>query len=230
MSLRRPAIALIAGAALLTAGCGDSPSASGSGANIVEDSTTSEDTPEAADTGETEDTADAEDTTEADTETEDTTETEADTPSGDLGTRDNPLPIGTTITMGDWELSVTDVNLDAAEEIQAENEFNDPPADGRQFVMWEIEATYTGDDSGEPWLDFSWGVVGSAGNTFDGGGMEDYCGVIPNDIMEAGETFPGGTVTGNVCYSVPSDQVDGSTIRIEESFSFDDTRAFYATS
>lgn len=200
----------------LVSGCGTSDPASGSGADVV-DETSAETSP-----------ADG-----AETEPEASATAEESSPAADskLGTRENPLPIGTTIEMGDWKLTVTDVALDATETVMSENEFNEPPADGRQFVMFGVEATYDGTDSGTAWLDFSWAIVGSGGNTFgDSGDMEDYCGVIPNDLNEAGEAFPGASVSGNVCFSVPSDQIEGSTIRIEELISFEDTRAFYATS
>jgi hypothetical protein len=145
-----------------------------------------------------------------------------------LGTRDNPLPLGTTIEMGDWTLSVTDVASDATDEVMAVNEFNDPPADGRQFVMFTVEATYDGAESGTAWLDFDWAIVGSSGNTFGESSMDDYCGVIPSPLDETGETFPGGAVSGNVCVSAASDQLDGATIRVEELLGFTDTRAFFA--
>lgn len=145
-----------------------------------------------------------------------------------LGTRENPLDLGTTIEMGDWTLAVLDVTLDATDAVLEENEFNDPPADGRQFVLFTVKATYAGEDSGTAWTDFSWAIIGSEGNTFGGTSMNDYCGVIPNPLDETGETFPGGNVKGNVCISAASDQLDGATIRIEETLSFEDARAFYA--
>ncbi len=144
-----------------------------------------------------------------------------------LGTRDNPLEVGTRIEMGEWDLAVSEVQFDATDAVLEENQFNDPPVDGRQFVLIAVDATYEGDESGTAWLDFSWAVVGSQGNAF-GTGTDDYCGVIPDSLDDTGETFPGGSVSGNVCVSVESDQVEGATIRIEESLSFDDTRAFYA--
>jgi hypothetical protein len=146
-----------------------------------------------------------------------------------LGTRSNPLDIGTTIEMGDWQLAVVDVTRDATDQVMAENEFNDPPADGYQFIMFEVDATYVGDDSGDPWLDFSWAIVGSEGNTFgSGGSMDHYCGVFPNPLDEQGETYTDGSVSGNVCISADSAQLEAATIRIEETFSMQDTRAFYA--
>ena len=219
------------GIALLAAACGGGP-ASGSGASIVEDDPAEVEATDPADDAEADPDGATEDTDDGAKETDrssDATEEEAtaDADEEALGTRDNPLPVGTRIEMGDWTLAVTEVTLDAAEQVMAENQFNDPPVEGRQFVLFSVGATYEGEDSGMAFVDFSWAVVGSAGNTF-GTAMEDYCGVIPDSLDGTGETYPGGNVSGNVCVSVASDQVDGATIRIEETFSFDDTRAFYA--
>ena len=209
---------------LLAVACGGGP-ASGSGATVIDDE------PEAEVTDTTDDeVGDDTGTDETEEPAEDAVEDEAaeeEPAEVALGTRDNPLPVGTRMEMGDWTLAVTDVTLDATEQVMAENPFNDPPVDGRQFVLFAVDATYEGEDSGTAWLDFSWAIVGSAGNTF-GTAMDDYCGVIPNSLDDTGETFPGGSVSGNVCVSAESDQVEGGTIRIEETFSFDDTRAFYA--
>ena len=214
--------------ALLLAACGGGP-ADGSGASVVDDDTTATEEAEADATSEesggaAEDAATAD---ESDLDDEAQADEEANGDDAALGTRDKPLEIGTRIEMGDWTLAVTDVTLDATDEVMAANQFNDPPVEGRQFVMLNVDATYEGDESGTAWLDFSWAIVGAAGNTF-ATGMDDYCGVIPDPLDDTGETFPGGTVSGNVCVSVDSDQIEGGTIRIEESLSFDDTRAFYA--
>ena len=198
MKSKRIWVLAAAGAAMILAGCDAGP-ADGSGANVVEED---EPTEEEADEAEAD---------------------EAEADEAALGTRDNPLPIGTQIEMGDWTLAVTDVTVDAAEQVMAENQFNDPPEEGHQFVMFNVDATYEGEESGTAWLDFSWAIVGSEGNTFS-----DRCGVIPDSLDDTGETFPGGSVSGNVCYSAASDQIEGGTIRIEELISFDDTRAFYA--
>src|SRR5690606_28952265 len=95
----------------------------------------------------------------------------------------------------------------------------------RQFVLFGIEATYNGDETGTAWLDFGFQVLGSEGNTF-GSGMEDYCGSIPGDLMDEGEAFPGATVSGNACVSVPSEQLEGALLIAEDTFSFDNERVF----
>ena len=218
MKSKRTWVLAAAGAAIMLAAC-DVP-ADGSGASVVE-----EGEPVADEAAEPE----ADEAAEA--EADEAAETEADeAPTGDdaaLGTRDNPLAIGTRIEMGDWTLAVTEVTLDAIDMVMDENQFNDPPVEGRQFVMFAVDAIYEGDDSGTAWLDFSWAIVGSGGNTF-GTGMDDSCGVVPDSLDDTGETYPDGSVSGNVCISVESDQIEGGTIRIEEFLSFDDTRAFYS--
>jgi hypothetical protein len=222
---------LLAGALVLAA-CGD-PSASGSGATIVEPdaeaSAMEDDAGDDAATAVTEEPADDEPAgTDEPDATDDDGHDDTEAAAGALGTRDAPLELGTVIEMGEWTVAVTEVTLDATDAVMAENEFNDPPVEGRQFVLFRVEATYAGDDSGDPWLDFSWAIVGSGGNTFGGASFDDYCGVIPDALDERGETFPGGSVEGNVCVSAASDQLEGGTILVEETFSFEDTRAFYA--
>lgn len=53
-------------------------------------------------------------------------------------------------------------------------------------------------------------------------------GVIPDDINDAGETFPGGTICGNVCWSVGAGDVASLAMIAEESFTFEETRVFFA--
>jgi hypothetical protein len=219
-------LAPIALAIVVLTGC--DASADGSGATIVETEDAAAETESTDDADEAE--ADEAEADEAEADEAEADEAEVTEEPEALGTRDNPLPLGTRIEMGDWTLTVSEVTLDATDLVMAENEFNDPPVDGRQFVMFKVDASYEGDDSGTAWLDFDWAIVGSAGNTFGGASMDDYCGVYPDPLDETGETFPGGSVSGNVCISAESDQVEGGTLRIEESFSFDDTRAFFSLS
>ncbi len=157
-------------------------------------------------------------------------------PSGDVppapaptesaaGTRGNPAPLGAVAKIGDWEVKVVDLNKDGADIVAAENMFNDAPAEGRSFVIWSIEATYTGSESGTAWIDLNWKLVGASGNSF-GDGFDDSCGVIPDDLFNMGETFAGGIVSGNVCVSAETSQIDGGTILVEELFG--GSRTFFA--
>lgn len=144
------------------------------------------------------------------------------------GTRQNPLDPRTTVRVGDWEVTYLGAVLDGTGLVMEENQFNDPPLEGRQFVLFQFEGTYVGEDSGLWWIDLTVSVLGSAANTFGGSGnFDDECGVIPDDIDGSNETFPGGQITGNECVSVPADQIDGALVFIE-AFTFgDDNRTFY---
>lgn len=142
-----------------------------------------------------------------------------------IGTRGNPAPLGSTAKVGDWELRITDVTLDAAEIIKAENMYNDDPIEGRSFVLWTVAATYTGSESGTAFYDLDWKIVGAAGNSF-GTGTNDYCGSLPNSLSDSGEAFPGAIVVGNVCISAETTQLSGATILVEETFG--GSRTFFA--
>lgn len=145
------------------------------------------------------------------------------------GTRENPLPAGSTVELGSWTVTLGPSNADATEAVMSENEFNEPPAEGRQFVLAPVTAVYGGDESGLAWMELTIEFVGSAGNTF-GSAFEDDCGVIPSPLIDQGEVFAGGEVSGNVCVSVPADQIAGGAWSVSESFSFDDARFFVGIS
>lgn len=154
---------------------------------------------------------------------------EADDTSAAVGTRENPAPAGSTVKLGEYTVSLGATATNANDAIAAENQFNEAPVAGRQFVMVPVTATYNGSESGLPWLDLSVNFVGSAGNTYGGSGStDDYCGVIPVALSDQGEIYGGATSAGNVCVSVPSAEIEGGTWVVEESLSFDDSKVFFA--
>jgi hypothetical protein len=135
------------------------------------------------------------------------------------GSRTNPLQPGTAVDVGDWSV-VLGVTIQNADDLVAEeNQFNDPPVDGRQFVMAPLAATYQGTKSGTAWIELGFKFLGSAGNTF-GSSSDDSCGLIPGDLLDQGEAYPGATVEGNVCVSVPTDQIVGGAWIIEDDTNF----------
>lgn len=173
--------------------------------------------------GDTTDDADAEGAAEEDAAAEE------DEPSAAVGTRQNPAPAGSTIKLGEYSVSLGVTATNANDAVAAENQFNEPPVAGRQFLMVPVTATYNGSESGLPWLDLSVNFVGSAGNTYGGSGStDDYCGVIPVALSDQGEIYGGATSAGNVCVSVPSAEIEGGTWVVEESLSFDDSKVFFA--
>ncbi len=146
-------------------------------------------------------------------------------PSGPVGSRGNPHPGGTTVTVGEWDITVTGVVEDATATVLAENTFNDPPDDGRQFFLVGIEATYEGKTSDLLVVSTSFNVVGPLAVAYTG---EDACGVVPDELDAFTEVFPGGTVSGNLCWSVRSEDVEGLELYSQESFSFDGEPEFFS--
>jgi hypothetical protein len=137
------------------------------------------------------------------------------TATGAMGTRDNPVPIGTAADLGGgWSLTVVDVIPNGTDQILAENQFNNPPAEGRQFFMVTISATYNGQNSSTFNSAVSLSAVGASNVAYKG--FEDRCGVIPNQLSSS-EVFGGGAITGNVCWSVRSDDVD-SLVMFSDSY------------
>lgn len=131
-----------------------------------------------------------------------------------VGTRGNPAPIGTALEAGGWVVQVDEVVPDATDLVLAENMFNEPPAEGRQFLMARVTVQYNGDEEpatlfGAP---FEFSLFGSRGveyTTFD-----DDCGVVPEELDLFKELYKGGSVSGNLCWSVPSDEVDSLLLRV----------------
>lgn len=141
----------------------------------------------------------------------------------DMGTRSEPLAAGSTVTVGDWSVTVGATNLDASAEIAAENSFNDPPSDGHAFVMVPVDLTYLGEGSDTPWVSLSFTLVGGDGNVYD-----ERCGVTPSSVRDISEMFNGASASGNVCAEVAESALEGAAWRITESFSFDDAEAWVA--
>lgn len=145
----------------------------------------------------------------------------------ETGSAEEPLPAGTELALENWTVVLGETVTDATEQVLEENELNDPPVEGRQFVMAPVTATYVGEESGDAFFELNFLFLGSGGNTFGTAG-DDFCGVIPDDLAEQGEVFPEAEVNGNVCVSVPSDQVDGGAWIVEDLVAAEERRYFVA--
>jgi hypothetical protein len=122
-------------------------------------------------------------------------------------TRTNPILLGTSAAVADWRVAVLSVTPDATAEVLAENQFNDPPAPGRQFYIARVRATYTGNDSASFDGGYRLRAVGSSSVEYTSFG--DSCGVIPDELSD-NQVFTNGMIEGNVCWAVRS--TDASTL------------------
>lgn len=140
--------------------------------------------------------------------------------SGEVGTINNPAPIGsetqvTVDTFGDadgsvWAAVVAGPGTDITEAVLAENSFNDPPAEGFAFygVPFELTLVEAGKEPLAPWLNLTWDVFATSSlRVFDEG-----CGVTPNEFDDLTEVFVGGTLSGNLCFSLPISDIEAGPL------------------
>jgi hypothetical protein len=125
-----------------------------------------------------------------------------------VGTRENPVPIGTTADLEDgWKVTVMNVIPDATNAVLRENQFNDPPKAGNQFFLARIQAKYTGSGSDTFGGSYRLRAVGpsSVGYTT----FTNHAGVIPDPLPDS-EVFSGGVIEGNIGWEIRSS--DASTL------------------
>ncbi len=153
--------------------------------------------------------------------------TEEDQAATGEGNQDSPLPFGEVGRVGDYEVRVLEVTPDATELVLAENQFNEPPAEGNQFYMVRVEVTYTGSGSGDPGFDLNFQSVGDRNQGYDISSAD--CGVVPEQGYEVGELFEGGAAEFNVCWEISSDDAESLVMYVEPLFSFeDDQRVWFS--
>ncbi|MCU1633375.1 MAG: hypothetical protein JWM61_2027 [Micrococcaceae bacterium] len=123
-------------------------------------------------------------------------------PATDAGTRENPYPIGSVIESDDWRIVVNSVTLAATDAVIAVNQFNEPPAEGSEYILVNYSATYLGDDpNGQMPAFVSLDYVTSDGTTVNG---FDSIAVAPEPIDTTSTLYTDGTATGNKTFAVPT--------------------------
>ena len=137
-----------------------------------------------------------------------------DAAADEVGSRENPAPLGTTIQIGstagmvDWDVTLGAVTLDADDIVADENRFNEPAPEGFQYAMVPVTVVYRGADTGTPWAELSVDFVSAAGTTH---AASDSFAVVPSPLTDVNELFPGASGSGNVVVAVPSADVEKGT-------------------
>ena len=108
----------------------------------------------------------------------------------------------------------------------AESQFNDPPKAGRQFLIARVRASYRG-PKGSDTFDggFRLRAVGRSNVSYTS--FEDSCGVTPDEDALDKEVFRGGTVEGNVCWSVKRSDVGSLVAYDDGGWSFNAQRPYF---
>lgn len=137
-----------------------------------------------------------------------------------LGTRENPYPIGATVSTDDWEVTVDSFTAQADEAVLAENPFNEAPAEGSSYALVGLTLKRVGTESGTP-FEIDVNYVTASGNTIT---TSDNLAVAP-DAISYNELFPGASVTGNLVLVVPDG--DAGVLQVRVGLFNDDV--FFAT-
>lgn len=127
-------------------------------------------------------------------------------------TRENPYPLGTVISGKDWKIVINSVTFNANDAVAAASELNDPPADGKEYIIINYTATYIGDDSnGDSAAFASVDYVTVDGVTVD---ETDSIAVAPDAIDSLTTLYNGASVTGNVVRAVPVDSAQDGVLAV----------------
>ena len=147
-------------------------------------------------------------------------------PGADEATAETPevVPLGAPAQIGDYEVVVDAIELDADAIVADANDFNEPPTG--QYVLLQLTATYLGAQEGTPAWDLSAVFHGSDARQY---ADSDCSAVLPDDAMAAATLNTGGSDTFQFCLDVPPAAIEGGQLSIEPTMSFSaDEAVFYA--
>lgn len=124
--------------------------------------------------------------------------------AAEQGTRENPYPLASQISSGDWTVVVNSHTADGSAAV-ADGGFNEPAPAGSHYEIVNYTATYTGDESGLA-AEVSIAFVTSAGNV-----VNSYDNIVLlSDSIGMDELYNGASATGSQAFLVP----DGETALI----------------
>ena len=135
----------------------------------------------------------------------------------ELGTsRDNPAPIGSAITGGDWTVKINSVKT------ADEDSMEQKPEAAKTLLVVNMTATYNGDDAQGSSAFANLKFVTAEGNTIDSTSGSTL--FIPEDQFASLETvFKGASVTGNQMLEVPADGWEDGVLSVSPDMLSDDT-------
>lgn len=131
-------------------------------------------------------------------------------PATEAGTRENPYPLGTTVSSDEWEVTINSVTLAANDAVMGENQFNEAPEAGNEYILVNATMVYIGTDpdGGLP------AFVNIEYVTATGETVEPTFAVAPDELDSMSTLYEGGTVTGNIAMQVPSEGIDTGVLAV----------------
>jgi energy-coupling factor transporter transmembrane protein EcfT len=145
---------------------------------------------------------------------------------GDVGSRENPAPLGSSIELAQlgeptWNITVGTPTLNADAAVAAENSFSDTAPAGTSFALVPITATYIGEEAAFAAY-VQVGFEAADGTMYN---EHDVIAVAPGAIDSISELDPGASVSGNIAIAIPATGVDQGLWVVS---SLDGTKFYFA--
>lgn len=127
--------------------------------------------------------------------------------ASEVGTRENPAALGTTVEMStsgavEYEVTLGASTLDATAAIIAANQFNEAAAEGLQYALVPVTVVYKGTETGTPWIDLTVEFVSAAGTTH---AAYDSSAIAPEPTFTSiNDLYPDASGSGNVVIAIPT--------------------------
>jgi hypothetical protein len=121
------------------------------------------------------------------------------------GSLQQPFPLGAPGLLADgWQLTISGVTPDAWTGIHSAVPSTTAPASDQRDYMLRVQATFQGQGTGE-FSRMRLALVSGIQTTYDQ--LHNSCGTVP-DMVPPNLMTPGGSVRGNVCFTVRASDID----------------------
>lgn len=131
--------------------------------------------------------------------------------------REKPLPLNTPIQTKEWTVVVNSVDLNANEEIAAEDTFNEPAPEGKVFVLVNVTVTYNGNDPQGKAAPFQVEYVSKDGNTI--GIYDNFTYVTYPDRFNIGQSlYEGASASGNLLLTLPEKDLTEGVLAVSPDY------------
>jgi hypothetical protein len=138
------------------------------------------------------------------------TTTTSTVPTPEVGSKDNPFPISSPLTWGDYDqITFQPLELVSSSLIHKANPYNTPPPAGQTYVRFKVSAVYTGDDTGSGFgLSMNLHLVGDKATIYTSEFLSDYRKIGLAPIDDQPNVIKGGTITGFAYYLIDTDDTN----------------------
>lgn len=146
--------------------------------------------------------------------------------AGDVGSRENPAPLGSSVELSQlgeptWQVTVNAPTLNADAAVAAENSFSETAPAGTSFALLPITTTYVGSETGFPAY-VQVGFEAADGTMYS---QYDVIAIAPGGLDAITELAPGASATGNIAIAIPTSGVDQGVWVVS---SLDGTKFYFA--